>query len=120
MLFAIVDRQSDGNIVHQMQCSRILQTAAPTSSPDPSAIQVTIAVLLSAKDAFFRARNIRYGIQTGVDPARPPRRKAAMQGPYGRTPQTKGKSRAASASRTAKGFTAGITVCKYLVLLFKY
>ena len=60
ILFLMLDQVRNGQIIHQMQCSPILDTSPGGGSP--GLIQVTIAALLGSKDAFFKATNIRAGL----------------------------------------------------------
>jgi len=80
ILFLIIDQVRNGQIIHQMRCSPILETAPNDGSP--SLIQVTIAALLGVKDAFFKETNIRTGITVTnkeEESPKPPMKEAAKK-----------------------------------------
>lgn len=62
ILLAMVDLHRNRGLVHQLQCSDILQTIPDPNTGLSGAFQVTIAVLLGPKEAFFDANGITFGI----------------------------------------------------------
>ena len=66
ILFAVVEYERGGNIVHQMQCSDILPSFPAPGSNTASLLRVTIAALLGAKNTFFQDSGIPVGITIGA------------------------------------------------------
>ena len=113
ILFAIEDIRRGDNIVHQMQCSHILQTSRAPGSTSPDAIQVTIAALLGPKKGFFRANNISIGIAVGTEKSESkshPQPKAVEQAKSAKQSQRRGKAGAGAATSSAGAVSAAISV----------
>ena len=58
----MVDLHRNRGIVHQLQCSNILQTIPDPDTGLPGAFQVTAAALLGPKEAFFNVNGTPFGI----------------------------------------------------------
>ena len=108
ILLAMVDYFSNGHLVHQLQCSDILDTI-PANDSLPGAFKVTIAALLGPKNSFFNTNGMAVGIAYVLPAERPPTREAAKKGKSTSGSARKGKGR----MQTAQGSsgTSRVSYC---------
>lgn len=92
ILLAMVDYFRNGHIVHQLQCSDILDTI-PANDSLPGGLKVTIAALLGLKNSFLNANGMAVGIAYVIPTERPPTREAAKKGRSTSESARKGKGR---------------------------
>lgn len=109
ILLAMVDVHRNSRLLHQMRCSNILPTIPAPGNGLPGAFQITIAVLLGPKHAFFNANDMAVGILYYIPAERPPTGEDAKKGKSTLESTRKGKRR----MQTAQGSsgTSRVSYC---------
>lgn len=116
LFFSMIDYVHNGDIVHQLQCSPILDTI-PANDNLPGAFKVTIAALLGPKNSFFRANGMAIGLAYVIPATRPPPREAAKKSKSASQSSRKGKGRGQT-GQSSSG-TSRVSHCCVCVALIR-